>query len=81
MTSLTGLSLTHLSRVWSHASFIEEIGPVVCSRAGDPQLGAYLLCRRHGGPSLLFPVRELGREFIHKNVIPSMKKSHLVIYG
>ena len=34
--------------------------------AGDLQVGAYLLRPRLVGPSLLSPVRVLGREFIHK---------------
>ena len=36
------------------------------ARAGDPQVGAYLLRRRHGGSLLLCPVRVFGREIIHK---------------
>ena len=35
--------------------------------AGDLQAGACLFRRRHGGSSLLCPVRVLGREIIHKN--------------
>jgi hypothetical protein len=30
MTSLRGVSMTHLSRVWTHASFSEQIVPVIC---------------------------------------------------
>src|SRR6516165_5454022 len=31
-----GPSVTHLSRVWNHASFSEEMGPVVCPSRGSP---------------------------------------------
>jgi|HubBroStandDraft_6_1064221.scaffolds.fasta_scaffold2872887_2 hypothetical protein len=30
--SLSGLSMTHVSRVWNHASFSEEMEPVVRPR-------------------------------------------------
>jgi hypothetical protein len=34
--------------------------------AGDLQAGVWLLRHRHGGPLLLFSVRVLGRQIIHK---------------
>jgi hypothetical protein len=35
MTSLRGVSMTHLSRVWTHASFSEQIVPVICPSRGS----------------------------------------------
>ena len=44
------------------------------ARAGDPQVGAYLLRRRHGGSLLLCPVRVFGREIIHKTPVSVNRK-------
>src|SRR5690242_580215 len=40
MISLKGLSMTHVSRVWKHASFSEEMAVVVCPgrRSSDGSL-------------------------------------------
>src|SRR6266404_1366097 len=36
ITSLRGVSMTHLSRVWTHASLSEEVAPVICPSRGSP---------------------------------------------
>lgn len=52
------------------------MGPVICP-SRDLGAGACLLRRRHGDPSLLSPVRVLGREIIHKTRASVNRKTTL----
>ena len=77
MISFTGLSLTHLSRVWNHASFSDEMAPVVCATWGIPRWELTYFAVVTEAYRFLFPVRVLEENLFTKNVIQSSKMHHI----
>jgi hypothetical protein len=63
--------MTHLSRVWNHTSFNEQMGPVVCSNRGSPT-GSLLLWGRHVGASLPSPTFPEGGSRLAEGTVLSL---------
>jgi hypothetical protein len=73
MTSLSGLSVTQVRRVWNHASCSEEIGPVVCRRSPQWELAYFAVVAEAHRFSV--QCAYLAEKLFTKDLISSMKNS------